>query len=517
MTAHLSINAFDGTTRLKDPYHILEEYTSLVYTTGYPAGLFLNCRFRLPLVGFRKLPIQHGHRIIVRDGPKTVWEGVVVELIYHDRIDVNCIGYWGSLLMRRNWEKHWADQRITEEAWTLDESAGGAGPELVFVDRNNRIRFTPKNEAWGNGEFAQVLYTAPTDTTIDRIEYDYDFDEQAQDWRLRIHDLTAGTSVVSINTTGTGVSQSHDFSPVSSQISLQLRSGGGQTPTSNGDYYGEFANLTVYATFEGSTAGTEGTLNIAELCYDTIDKLGGELSASTALIDSGLTNSVIPFISKEAEPIADMLIRAASYGDTSNDPVAVGLRESDIVSDSLPVLFAEQYPTLDDFEYRLSWLDENRSGGSMAQSTLDVANYIWVEYTTERGFRAIVSPADNAALTNSTSVSNNPWGQIDRSVSLDAETTEEQAVKWGARYLSRFQNLQWTVKTPVRVTDYLQSKFKRRIPAAQVRAGQRVKLVDFAEEDQIFIITHTSYNDERRQLTFSAGIPPFLFDGRLIK
>ena len=167
-----------------------------------------------------------------------------------------------------------------------------------------------------------------------------------------IRDITNATDEVTISTTSSNTGQSHDFSPVSSEIGIRWVSGANQTPTSDGDCYGELSNITVFATYETGHGGTEGTFDIAELGEDIVEYLSNTssnyFSADKDGIDTSLTYALEPFIS-EHDSLARILERAAAFGDGSNGRVAAAVQLSDRATDAHPKLLVESTAALTDY------------------------------------------------------------------------------------------------------------------------------------------------------------------------
>ncbi|MCI0366348.1 MAG: hypothetical protein L0219_21005, partial [Phycisphaerales bacterium] len=336
-------------------------------------------------------------------------------------VRIEAVGYWGALLGQRRWRKRWADNRITEEVWRYLESASGANK--CTIDRHNRIRFIPKGVAWANGNGAAVRYTMPTGETIKRITFNYDLQEAAQAWKLELDD---GTTVLwSVNASGTG-SVDHTFATPPNLCQLVLRSEAAQTPVEDGTYYGQFTNIVVY--------GETGSINLTEIAKDVRARLT-DLSANEGLIASN-TLSLEPFLADRFEKTAAILASAASYGDSSFNQWAVGVRESDLSTDGKPILFAEQYPVLTDYDYAVR-LDEDNIDSDLlfprdfSQEAL--ANWIIVEYTDLLGRRTYLSPDDNSALKDQTSI--DTYYQADEVIQLGT-VSAAVALNIGRRYLA---------------------------------------------------------------------------------
>ena len=482
----------------------------LKFTRSYPGGI-AGDTLSFFVVRDVKQPwdIWLHHRLAVFNGFNLVWEGEITaftpEVAHNVQGDwISARGYWHTLLEKQTWRKFWADARLTNDVWTWDETGNGA--ELGYVDRESRIRFTPKAEAWTT-ETMQVVYTAPTGTTIDRIEYDYDLQEGAQNWQLQIRDITNASTVVNITASGTASAQAHDFSPVSSQIALRFTSGTSQTPTSDGTYYGEFSNITIFASFETGHGGTEGTFDIAELGEDVVEYLsntaGNYFSGDKDEIDTSLTYTLEPFIS-ENDTLARILERAWEFGDSSNGRVAAGVILSNFASDGHPKLKVESVPALTDYDYQIDF-DAPQLAGRLAleYSTDDLANYVIVEYVDEQGFRKTVTPDDDASLTDTTSITN--YGRHDYVLRL-GQVTEAQAIHLGETYLTRYNNPIWEMR-PVRVRGYLERKDGSRIAAAEIEPGKRIKVSSFLDDGSgtwhIYLITGVRYDEDRQIATIT--------------
>lgn len=195
-----------GTTAVYDPGE-LPVAEGLTFSTLYPGGLYGQASFFIARDPTRSWQLKQGQRVTLSNGLKMVWEGVIMS---HSNIWaadtrgrlVTCIGKWGDLMMRRRWRKRWADDRLGDDVWVWQTGTTGAGDDKCLLDRNSRLRFTPKAEAWGNGDYAAVRYTMPTGETAKKIKYSYVLAEGGQQWeiairnigthRLRLHRLPRG-------------------------------------------------------------------------------------------------------------------------------------------------------------------------------------------------------------------------------------------------------------------------------------------------------------------------------------
>jgi hypothetical protein len=273
-----------------------------------------------------------------------------------------------------------------------------------------------------------------------------------------------------------------------------------QTPTSNGAYYGEFSNVTIYS--------ETGSIEATEITKDVRAKLSGDgvLNSTDAEIDSiTYAAGLVPFISDNWDTMANILMRAVSFGDDSNNQWAVGIRDSAKAPspDGLPVLFLEQYPALTDYDYALQ-LDEQNivSPLKLAKNYDSIWNWIVVVYRDAEGKRNYVTPDDDSDLKDTTSITD--YGQRDYVLNL-RNSTSTDATNSGKRFLATYKDPQWVLKTPIKVMDYIRDKNGQHIPCSHIQAGKRIRMERFLVEDLIFRISRTRYDDNKQQTTISAG------------
>ena len=484
----------------------------LRFTREYPGGIAVSqCSFFVARNVKEPWDINLHNRLSVFNGLHLVWEGEITAFtpevsqgVEGDRITAK--GYWDTMLGGRRWRKWFSDTRLTQDVWTWRETASGA--DKCFLDREARLRFTPKAEVWANNDAATVVYTPPTGTTIGRIEYDYDLQEAAQNWQLLVYDETNTTTLASYTTTGSG-SAGHTLGTASSSVIIQFinNSGGNQTPTSDGTYYGEVSNVKVFASWETGHGGTLGTFDIAELGEEVVEYLSNTaanyFSGDKTAIETSLTYSLEPFVS-ENDTLARILERAWEFGDSSNGRVAAGVTLSSGASDRHPKLLVESVPALTDYDYQIDFDSPQLAGRlTLEYSTDDLANYVTVEYVDEQGFRQTVTPEDDASLTDTASVSS--WGQRDYVLRL-GQVTQAQAIHMGETYLTRHKDPEWTM-APVRVRGYIEKKAGIRLPAAEIEPGKRIKVSSFLDDGSgtwhTYLITRVQYDEDSQIATLS--------------
>ena len=521
----LQIDVFSsGTSRIDDPTKELDKASGIRFMTLYPGGLYGAASFYVARDIIEWWQVSGAKRLIFRNGQKIVYEGEIDDLQSAlsqtgQGIKVTATGYWGSLLMRRRWGKHWADDRITNAVWVWDETASGA--ELCTVDRNNRIRFTPKAEAWPNNTGAVVTYTMPTGETIKKVKYDYDFAESAgvNDWELGWWDATNGFVSIA-SATGAAANQTYTPAAPDQSISLQYFSRDAQTPSWDGTYYGEVSNVVVY----GNEAPAHA-VDLTQIAKDIEGKLSGEgvMNSDEDHIDAiTYADEIIPFIS-EYDTIANILMRAAKFGDDTQNSWAVGVYDSEKAAtpNGTSVLFCEQYLALTDFDYVIR-LDEPNVAAtiSFTEDFGEIWNWVCVQYTNILGERKFITPDDQATLKDTTSISD--YRQRDYLLNV-GQSDSDTALDNGVRFLAEYKDPKWNLTAPIRVKGSIRDSNNQKLPVSHVKAGKRIKIENFlrdtsgaAGDGLTFRISKTRYTDSNEIVTISAGKPDELIFPRYI-
>lgn len=480
-------------------------------TTIYPAGLFADAQFILPRdILTRPSMLSAGFEVTIVSGGLVVYHGWVdglddVSNTNAEGTRVSCVGDWAKYMERRGLERRWVDDNITDRWWRVDETASGY--EIGSVQRHNVIRVTPQNEQWVSGDQYILDYQTPTGETIKRITCDYDMVEEAgQDWKLAINNGL--TDVVSVTSTSTG---SADVAVATGVAKIIWESSGNNTPTKSGDDYGEFSNIFVYAGRDHASANTGAVFNIYELGLDIVDLLGVDetrISADTSDLSSALNLSLVPFVSNGYEMYASQLARAAGFGDSSQNAIGYGLRPPSYAPDNLPRLFLETYPDLTDYDFETS----SDEVGLSVRLNLDSAwNWIAVEFTDDESEQQRVTPDDNSALKDDTSIS--AYGR--RETVLKIGTSDlGTATAYGQRYLARHKQPTYAVTRPLRVAR-LRAKNGGWVPAMYIVAGKRIRFNDLPNRiaqasptGTTFLITRADYDHESGIATLAIGGVP---------
>lgn len=498
---------------------MFDRATDFEKTSQYPAGLYGDAEFSLPrVIDERPARLQLGDEINVSLYTEDFWG---LDDVYHGYVEsieeirqgdksetvVGLTGAWGWYMETRGTDKRWADTRFSEPTWDYLSSANGA--EKAYDSRDRRIRITPKAEAWSTSESAAIQYAMPNGETVGRVTMNYDLQESGQAWVLRLWNVDDSSAVWSVSSSGTG-SQAVTLSPASESLWLQFVSGANQTPTSDGTYYGEITVPVIYASRNHASA-TLGTVNAYQVALDIVDLLGVDvqlISAGVEDLDTGLTVSLVPFFTDGRESFAAILARAASFGDTSFEPIGYGLKPPFYAADNLPKLFLESYPDLSSFDYEISTRECDLS---IRRNVDEVVNWVIVKYTDETGHERTLTPDDDSDLTDADSVAE--FGRRERSLTI-GNGNETVATSYGKRYLSRHKDPPYTVARPLSVTQLL-ARNGGWVPAPIIDAGKRLKIVDLpnllgpeSPVGKTFLITKATYYHARGEVDLSLGGVP---------
>lgn len=502
MDYRLSVEVYSGTTRVTDPRNEVNRAERIYWTTYYPGGVFGTLHVVVKRRTAEWWAVQGAQRVVVRCGLEVAFEGWIDELQSSlagrgQLVDVTVVGGWGKHMMRRRWDKPWADSRLTEGVWAWYTAAASA--EKCTFDRNQRLMFTPKAVSWTINQGAQFYYSAPTGETVKRVTFSYDMQEGAQAWELHLKN-NGGTSLWSVTASGTG-NVDHTLGTPDQVIRFQLLPAATQTPAADGSIYGKITNLVVYT--------ETGSINLTEVAKDIRAKVT-DLNSTEIYIGSN-TLSLVPFVTNGFESrLADTLMKAAEYGDASFNAWACYLDHSEKAPtpDGKPVMVVEQKPALTSADYVVR-LEELEEGVEIERYYDEVWNWIVVQYEdASTGARKYYTPDDDANLKDTTSIA--AYGQRDYLLKVEDTTLYSQAVMAGRRFLAEHKDPRYRASGQIRIRGQVRTGAGSVIPAAMVRAGKRVKIENALQQgvgggDLVFLVTNTSYDHGSRVVSLDGG------------
>ena len=499
-----------GTTALVDTADDLLRAEQIAFDTFYPGGLFGSFSCFIPRDPDAWWPFKAGQRLVVRNGLNIVYEGVLIAPGYSAQAArggrwLVASGYWGQLLGVRGLRKAWCDTRIDTDTWITQTVTD----EPQFTnDRNNRIRITPKGVVFAAAELARIRYTVPTGQTIKRVTMSYDLTTSAAaaSWTLRLRDNTGAADVWTVSRVAAGSStgsQDVTLGTPRQTLDLELLSDAIQTPAEDGSVYGQITAVKMY-TETGAIDPTEIAKDwraaIAEVNSDET-----QIDSNTLTLEPWVTGSTVDY-----EMAADNLARLAALGDSSFNPWAAYLLESDSAAtpNGEPVLAFKQQPALTDYDYALRIDDAILQGLELRKT--EVWNWIAVAYRDGEGRTQWLTPDDDANLKDTTSITT--YGQREKILN-SSFTSSAVATNFARRFLASSKDEHFYVSGGIPVIGYLHGKQGQVIPASQLRAGKRVKIENYLTDEVgvsaaglTFIVTRAGYNDATETAMLECGV-----------
>lgn len=502
-----------GTDRLPDPGNDLIYAEDLRLRKGYPGPLYLDASFTVRRNLAEWWAINGAYRVAFYASHDLVYEGFIDEIEFFSEsgadegATVYLTGGWGDKVMKLSLKKHWADNRIDSEVWqeyVADTNADAVtASQNMTIDRNNRIRWTPKNVAFATNKYHGLICPAPYNQTWKRITFDYDMQQAAQNWKLALMDDSENVEW-SQDASGTGTA---DVTPAAVTANFQFRfqSQANQTPPSDGTVYAQVKNVTVYS--------ETGAIDATEIIKDIVGLFPDHFNSDVSLIGSN-TLSIVPYIADD-DYLADVLTEVAGIGDSSNNRWACGVRESTKAAtpNGKPVLFYEQYPPVTDYDLIIQTSEDDLGPVSFSKDFTRIRNYITVRWEDERNFTQRMTPDGDATLKDQTSI--DAHGRRDYVLPL-SYSTQTVAVANGKRVLNTWKDPIWVASRPLSVYGTITTARHEVIPVGTIRPGMRVKVEDMFDpltgENVILIITGMEYNDDDDAaiLTFGDTIDPLL-------
>ena len=495
-----------GSTLLNEP--ALTKAQDIAIATCYPAGLYATANFTVPRRLTDNWGLTPGQRIKFYSGLKCVWEGRITGWSYNlnaeaQSVAVKCLGYYGDILERRTWWKHWAVTSLGDDVWKIPTAAFDASDvsllDMYQDDSSSKgfQRWIPRPIAFTTGQHSRKIYTAPAGTTAKRITGKVNLQEAGQQWRVGIYNETTATSEYTVDVSGPATFDI-TFAAPGSVLWMYYQSRANQTATNFNTLHGDFEYVTIY--------GETGTIDLTAIAGD----VAGYCTEISTYLDLIAANGfeIIPFFSEPGETLASILTRAAGYGDASYNAWAVGIRASDLGTDDKPVMFAEQQPALTDYDYVLRLDDPALSGVSFEQDTDELRNWIAYTYTDQLGVEQHVTPDTDATLKDTESIA--LYGERHEWLSLNS-TDATVCANYARRYLATKKDLQWTASSGIPVTGSITAKSGEKIPACAIEAGKRLRIANWLNDlngtGLTFLITATDYDDNSQTCTISVGQP----------
>ena len=191
--------------------------------------------------------------------------------------------------------------------------------------------------------------------------------------------------------------------------------------------------------------------------------------------------------------------RVAAYGDASLNSYGGCVWDDTGTSDGKPKFTFEQRPAITAYDYALRLAD--LADFQDDESDDELVNYVIVKYLDDKQMVRHRTPAINASLTDTTSIAR--YGQRDKLIDL-GQASVDVADYVGERYLNYHKSP--LHKSSFSLVGQITDARGMRWPANRVRAGQRVRILDYAG-GITFVLGHTSYDAESGLLVMTPDLP----------
>jgi len=331
-----------------------------------------------------------------------------------------------------------------------------------------------------------------------------------QNWKMLVFNETAAADEAAsvVSSTGTG-SIDITFATPTQTLELRIASNIQQTPFGNGTIHASYTALTVYMDSTNPLTATEVAkdwlTNLSNLNSDT-----SQIATNSLSVVPWMTGTKVDWESAQAN-----LMRLAALGDSSFNAWAAYLLDSEQTAtpNGKPVLAYQQQPALSDYDYAVTLGAGTLQSISIMQTP--VLNDVIVSYVDANGVTQWLTSADDGGLGDGTSQLN--YGGTFQA-SLQAQTTSSTvAATLGKRYLAQNKDVHFYVSGSIPQKGYLLGKNGNPVPASEVRAGKRLKVLNWLTDEVgvsaaglVFIISHTSYDDDSETVTIDCGLPDSL-------
>jgi len=473
--------------------------TGLRWETTWPKG-YGPAHFFVVRDIAQRWAVKNAYEVIVRDGQRIVYQGRLNALAKAlgggtEEIRVGALGWYVELVERRM-RKRWVDnEAVVRLEWPSGATADDQ--EICFEERDaiNRrdgvvVRMAHGDTAMDPTDIYYLEYTMPQGSYVLRVTFDwktrtgeginiqmYNVDQSAQEW---------------INGTKINGSGSEDVTlSGGNTTAVQFRWYPNATDTYDQSDYGKIWNLTMYS---------ETAVGQDDIVEDVLAALGSHISVDyDEIADPGFDLSSFVTEGDGFETGDSIIQRLASYGDASLNKWGLCVWDETGTSDGLAKAIFESWPATSDYEYEAHLAD--LASFQCDESDDALANWVVIKYEDDRGIEQWRTPTDNASLTDAASVS--AYGQRDVEVDIGlGNTTVADYV--GERYLAYYKDP--LKKASFSIVGKIRQKNGAWVPANRVRAGERVKVVDYGG-GTVFVLGRTAYDAESGVLSMSPDLP----------
>lgn len=446
--------------------------------------------------------VKMAYEMIVRDGQRIIYQGRLGNLERRlssndSKIVIPAHGY-KAVLEERNMRKRWVDIAATDR---LEWGQTGAIQErfvAVKRDKHLNVKMVSDDTSLLDTDRYWEEYTLPAGETVKRVRFNYRF-QSGEGIKISVYNGggVLEESTADPGTTTTGTMNRTFTTPTQSFV---LRIGPNTSDIYDGNDFATIRNLTVVS--------ETGTLDGKAIIEDVLAAIGTEISVDydgiqnpgLVIADDTPANN-IPFITlnDDYESGWSIIQRVSSYGDTSLRTWGFRIGDETGTSDGKPKAFFEPRD-VSDYDFGV-YLGELRDFND-TETDDQLHNHIQSKYRDENNITRYRTPTETANLEDSTSKT--AYGRRDHPLNVDASDVT-MADYVARRYLALH-------KDPLRKTSFtldglVHSKTKMPTPVGWIRAGKRVKVLDYGG-GTTYWLRRTEYNADEVSLRCEPDLPP---------
>lgn len=334
-----------------------------------------------------------------------------------------------------------------------------------------------------------------------------------QEWALILYDPVGTTNIWQLESNTSASADDSTLGTPRQYMDFRYRSKKeNQRPPNRELFYAELTSIEVYS--------ETGNINVVEIVKD-VGIASSKINSDESYLDTP-TNvlSLVPFLTNGPETRASIMLRAASYGDedfNSWEPYLLPSVDAATPAGT-PVLALKQYPDLSDYDYAIR-IDESNviPPLSISRNFADIVNWVSVIYRDAENNRKVIVTADDDANLKDTDSSDDWWARHLKRPLNAGQATATMAKNLARRVLAARKDPSLYMQGPIKIAGYIRAKSGDHVPAANIRAGKRIKIENFLDDvtgevgaGMTFIITGTKYDDRKEVCSITTGIPDVL-------
>lgn len=507
---------------IRDPEGAIDYASGITIETRWPQG-YAVCSFKVRRSDvFADWVIRESYGVKIFDEATLIYEGRIETMGRSiggadEYITVECTG-WYVVLAERLIRKRWIDVKaVPYLEWPVTLETSNIQGSWVTNKRDNIIQVFAGSGDVGRTEHIDCYreqYDLPAGT-VRRVKGSY-AGRTGEGIIFRLWNHTAGGGgapppYYSVKLNGNEyVNWFRSRTPVNGTFDVLFT----LTPTRRfeiewsvmvSDLYDQndyvhISNLRVEANYETGHRTSTPTYTQGQLIEDVLllaAQQGQQISVDMDQVgDPG--QILDPFAVEEPAYAGAVADQIAAYGDSSLNTWGLSVWGGSDTSDGLPRAVFERR-SVSDYEYEVGLNDLTADRFAYAKISDKLRNTVIVGYEDKKGIARYRSAADNAALANAASIADEyPRGEYIKIG--QADTTRADMV--GKRFIT-YRSNRLTRASIVR-KGWIKTKDGRSVPTGQVRAGQRVKLLETGE---ILFIRQTNYDAESKTVTISPDEP----------